>query len=107
MSGFSPTSEIHTHGPLSITCGARVLATRSRSLVVFACCLARKQLAQPAAPWVGIEELRARLPSVHAKQMQRFVDALATIGFPIKYESKTHGRYRLTAPPGAGTLRCG
>ena len=89
--------EIHTRR-LSIACGGRVLSTRSKALVVFACCLVRRQGAQPGAPWVGIEELRASLPSVHAKQMQRFVDALATIGFPIKYESKTHGRYRLTAP---------
>lgn len=66
--------------------------------MVFACCLARKQRAQPNAPWIGIEELRESLPSVHGKQMQRFIDALADIQFPIEYESKTRGRYRLAVP---------
>lgn len=93
----SPIIEIHT-GRLSIASGGHVLSTRSKALVVFACYLTRKRSAQPNAPWVGIEELRGILPSVHGKQMQRFVDALSEIRFPIEYESKTRGSYRLTVP---------
>jgi len=93
----SPIIQIRT-GRLSIANGLRVLSTRSRALLVFACCLVRKQRIQPNAPWVGIEELRGSLPSVHGKQMQRFVDALTEIQFPIEYESKTRGRYRLAVP---------
>ena len=81
----------------SITCNGQVLKTRSRALLVLVCVLVRQKRAQPDAPWLGIEALRGVLPSVHGKQLQRFVDALAAIAFPIGYESKTRGRYWLTA----------
>lgn len=79
----------------SITYDRRVLRTRSRALLVFVGCLLKQKRLQPDTPWIGIDVLRRHLPSVHGKQMQRFVDALEKIGFPIVYESKTRGRYRL------------
>lgn len=86
--------EVHT-GTLSVICNGRTLATRSRALLVFVSALVRQKRDLPNTPWIGIDALREVLPSVHGKQMQRFVDALAEIGFPIEYESKTRGRYCL------------
>lgn len=82
---------------LTIVCDGVVLPTRSRALMVFVCCLVRQKRSQPNAPWIGIDVLRAFLPSVHGRQMQRFIDALDTICFPICYETKTAGRYCLDA----------
>ena len=76
----------------------RRLDTRSRGVVAFACLLLWKKRTQPEAAWVGVEELRMVLPAMHGRQMQRHIDALAGIDFPVEYESKTRGRYRLTLP---------
>ena len=66
--------------------------------MVFVCLLVQKKLAQPATPWVHIKELHAHLSSVHGRQMQRFVDSLTKIAFPIQFETKTRGPYCLTVP---------
>lgn len=76
----------------------RRLDTRSKGVVAFTCLLLWKKRTQPGSAWVGIEELRTVLPSVHGRQLQRHIDALAGIDFPVEYESKTRGRYRLTLP---------
>lgn len=89
--------KVHT-GTLSVTCNELMLTTRSRALLLFVGALVRQKRDWPNTPWIGIDALREALPSVHGKQMQRFVDALAEIRFPISYESKTRGRYCLDMP---------
>lgn len=82
----------------TVSVGGNILVTRSRSLIVFICVLLKIKKKNNNLFSIGIEELRSYLPSVHGKQMQRFVDSLAGIAFPIGFESKTRGRYWLTAP---------
>lgn len=82
----------------AISVNGNLLLTRSRSLIVFICVLLAKKRSNIDIFSVTIAELRSNLPSVHGKQMQRFIDALANIAFPIGFESKTRGRYWLTAP---------
>lgn len=82
----------------SVSVNGNVLLTRSRSLIVFICVLLIRKRNNIDIFSVGINELRVHLPSVHGKQMQRFIDALADVAFPIGFESKTRGRYWLTAP---------
>lgn len=74
----------------------RRLDTRSKGVVAFACLLLWKKRIRPEAGWVGLEELRRVLPSVHGRQLKRHIDALVSIDFPVECESKTRGRYRLT-----------
>lgn len=97
MTAVTFSVEIHTRH-LSIVSAGQTLTTRSKGLLAFACCLLWKKRQQPDAAWVGIDELRRILPTTHGKQIQRYLDTLAEIHFPVEYESKTRGRYCLALP---------
>lgn len=89
--------EIHTKSN-AIICNGRRLATRSKGLLAFVCLLLWEKRARPEAAWVGMSELRQLLPATYGRQMLRFIDKLDGIDFPLEYESKTRGRYRLALP---------
>ena len=97
MSASSKSISINTKIK-SVSFNGKTIITKSRSLIVFICILIIRKRMNPDVYSVGIEELRDNLPSVHGKQMQRYIDALADIHFPIGFESKTRGRYWLAAP---------
>lgn len=83
----------------TIVCGDHRLSTRSKGVIALVCLLLWKKRTQPESAWVGIYELRHILPTTYGRQMLRYIDTLADIGFPMEYESKTRGRYRLALPP--------
>lgn len=83
----------------TIVCGDHRFSTRSKGIIAFVCLLLWKKRIQPESAWVGIYELSHILPTTYGRQMLRYIDTLADIGFPMEYESKTRGRYRLALPP--------
>jgi len=78
----------------------RRLASRSPHLLRVLAYLWWKRLRQPAAAWVGVDELSRVIDAPSPKLMQRLVDRLAAARLPLlDFRHKTVGPWRLAMSP--------